>query len=238
MKNIAEPIACFRVNLQTFSLAQADRLSPNSDKLLERTIAVLPFSNMSGDPEQEYFSDGITEDIITDLSKISGLQVVARNTVFTYKGKPVKVQQVAAELGVRFLLEGSVRKAGSRVRVTGQLVDGKNGSHVWAERYDRELTDIFAIQDEITRAIVDQLKVKLLPGEKKAIEVAPTANVEAYTFYLRGRQFSHMCSSRTCSWRGVCSPGGGTGPRICTRLCGHSRLRLDPSFLAPRRRLD
>jgi adenylate cyclase len=151
---------------------------------------VLPFNNMSGDPEQEYFSDGITEDIITDLSKISGLHVVARNTVFTYKNKPIKVQQAAQELGVRFVLEGSVRKAGSRVRVTGQLIDGKDGSHVWADRYDRELTDIFAIQDEITHAIVDQLKVKLLPAEKKAIEAAPTENVEAYTYYLRGRQFS------------------------------------------------
>ena len=146
---------------------------------------------MSGDPEQEYFSDGITEDIITDLSKISGLHVVARNTVFTYKGRPVKVQQAAQELGVRFVLEGSVRKAGSRVRVTGQLIDGKDGNHVWADRYDRELTDIFAIQDEITHAIVNQLKVKLLPEEQKAIEAAPTENVEAYTYYLRGRHFFH-----------------------------------------------
>jgi adenylate cyclase len=149
---------------------------------------------MSGDPEQEYFSDGITEDIITDLSKISGLHVVARNTAFTYKNKPIKVEQAVHELGVRFVLEGSVRKAGSRVRITGQLVDGKDGSHVWAERYDRELTDIFAIQDEINHAIVDQLKVKLLPAEKKAIEVAPTENVQAYTYYLRGRQFFFVAS--------------------------------------------
>ena len=195
MKNIAEPVACYRVKLQTFSSDQHERSLPNSHRLSERaSIAVLPFNNMSGDPEQEYFSDGITEDIITDLSKISGLQVVARNTVFTYKDKPILAQRAAAELGVNFLLEGSVRKVGSRVRVTGQLIDGKNGSHVWADRYDRELTDIFAIQDEIAHAIVNQLKVKLLPEEKRAIEAAPTANVEAYTFYLRGRQFSHMCS--------------------------------------------
>ncbi len=195
IKNIAEPIACFRVILQPAPPTQADRSLPTPLKLPNRaTIAVLPFSNMSGDLEQEYFSDGITEDIITDLSKISGLHVVARNTVFTYKSKPIKVQQAAQELGVRFVLEGSVRKAGSRVRVTGQLIDCKDGSHVWADRYDRELTDIFAIQDEITHAIVDQLKVKLLPEEKKAIETAPTENVEAYTYYLRGRQFSHMCS--------------------------------------------
>ncbi|MET0942776.1 MAG: tetratricopeptide repeat protein [Mesorhizobium sp.] len=195
MKNIAGPVACYRVSLQTVLEDQHERALSNPHSLSERTsIAVLPFNNMSGDPEQEYFSDGITEDIITDLSKISGLQVVARNTVFTYKDKPILAQQAAAELGVRFLLEGSVRKAGSRVRVTGQLIDGRNGSHVWADRYDRELNDIFAIQDEIAHAIVNQLKIKLLPEEKKAIEAAPTANVEAYTFYLRGRQFSHMCS--------------------------------------------
>jgi adenylate cyclase len=155
------------------------------------SIAVLPFNNMSGDPEQEYFSDGITEDIITDLSKVSGLFVVARNTAFTYKGKPVKVQEVCQELGVKYVLEGSVRKAGARVRVTGQLIDGMDGGHVWADRYDRDLTDIFAIQDEITHAIVEQLKVKLLPQEKKSITQAPTDNVEAYTYYLRGRQFLH-----------------------------------------------
>jgi len=149
---------------------------------------------MSGDPEQEYFSDGITEDIITDLSKVSGLFVVARNTAFIYKGKPIKVQQVGHELGVTFILEGSVRKAGSRVRVTGQLINSKDGGHVWADRYDRDLTDIFAIQDEITHAIVEQLKVKLLPQEKKDIGETPTDSVEAYTYYLRGRQFLHRHS--------------------------------------------
>jgi adenylate cyclase len=158
------------------------------------SIVVLPFNNMSGDAEQEYFSDGITEDIITDLSKISGLFVVARNTAFTYKGKSVKVQEVSRELDVTFVLEGSVRKAGSRVRVTGQLINGKDGGHVWADRYDRDLTDIFAIQDEITHAIVEQLKVKLLPQEKESIGVVPTDNIEAYTYYLRGRQFLHRHS--------------------------------------------
>src|SRR4029453_1817829 len=190
MKNIAGAVACYRVILQPSPPAQSDRSLPTPPKLPNRVaIAVLPFSNMSGDPEQEYFSDGITEDIITDLSKISGLHVIARNTVFTYKSKPIRVQQAAQELGVRFVLEGSVRKAGSRVRVTGQLIDGKDGSHVWADRYDRDLTDIFAIQDEITHAIVEQLKVKLLPQERKIIAQAPTDNVEAYTYYLRGRQF-------------------------------------------------
>src|SRR4029453_18465717 len=159
-------------------------------------IAVLPFANMSGDPEQEYFSEGITEDIITDLSKISGLFVVARHSAFIYKDKPVKAQQIGRELGVDFLLEGSVRKAGSHVRVTGQLVNCKDGGHFWGERFDRDLTDIFAIQDEITHAIVEQLKVKLLPQEKKSIEQAPTENVEAYTFYLRGRDFQIRYSKR------------------------------------------
>src|SRR5437667_414822 len=133
--------------------------------------------------------DIIAEDIITDLSKVSGLFVVARNTVFTYKGKTIEVPEVAKRLGVSFILEGSVRKAGSRVRVTGQLISAKDGGHVWADRYDRDLTDIFAIQDEITHAIVEQLKVKLLPQEKKSIGQTPTDNVEAYTYYLRGRQF-------------------------------------------------
>ena len=155
------------------------------------SIAVLPFNNMSGDPEQEYFSDGITEDIITDLSKVSGLFVIGRNTSFTFKGKAVDIPEVAAKLGVKFILEGSVRKAGQRVRVTGQLIDGATGGHIWADRFDRDLIDIFAIQDEITQTIVEQLKIKLLPKEKKAIALAPTVNVEAYTYYLKGRQFFH-----------------------------------------------
>jgi adenylate cyclase len=189
LKNIETPVRVYRVPVDGTG-AQGRHEDETSQGQLEKpSIAVLPFNNMSGDPEQEYFSDGITEDIITDLSNVSGLFVVARNTAFTYKGKPVKVQQVARELGVRFILEGSVRKAGSRVRVTGQLIHGKDGGHVWASRFDRDLTDIFAIQDEITHAIVEQLKVKLLPQEKKSIGQAPTESVEAYTYYLRGRQF-------------------------------------------------
>jgi adenylate cyclase len=195
LKNIERPVRVYRVILDR-ATAQAKDTANGAQQLEKPSIAVLPFNNMSGDPEQEYFSDGITEDIITDLSNISGLFVVARNTAFTYKGKPVKVQQVAQELGVRFILEGSVRKASSRVRVTGQLINGKDGGHVWAGRFDRDLTDIFAIQDEITRAIVEQLKVKLLPQEKKSISQAPTDNVEAYTYYLRGRQFLQRRSTK------------------------------------------
>lgn len=186
LKNIAQSVHVYTV---AFGAAAPLRIAARGNP--KRLIAVLPFTNMSDEPGQEYFSDGITEDIITDLSKISGLHVVARNTVFTYKGKSVKVKQVAQELGVQYVLEGSVRKAATRVRITGQLIDARTGEHLWADRFDRDLTDIFAIQDEITHAIVDQLKVKLLPRERKAIETEPTANVEAYTYYLRGRQFSH-----------------------------------------------
>jgi adenylate cyclase len=152
------------------------------------SICVLPFVNMSGEPEQEYFSDGISEDIITDLSNVSALSVVARNTSFTFKGQAIDVKEIAQSLGVTHVLEGSVRKAGDRVRITGQLIDGAKGDHVWAARYDRDLTDIFAIQDEISKAIVEALKVKLLPAEKKAIENRGTSNVEAYDLYLMARQ--------------------------------------------------
>jgi adenylate cyclase len=155
----------------------------------ELSVCVLPFSNMSGDGEQEYFSDGISEDITTDLSKISALEVIARNTAFTFKGQSVDVCDVARKLGVTHVLEGSVRKAGDRVRITAQLIDGKSGGHVWAERYDRDLTDIFAIQDEISKAIVAALKVQLLPEEKKALAQRGTTNVEAYNFYLLARQY-------------------------------------------------
>ena len=153
------------------------------------SICVLPFANMSGDPEQEYFSDGISEDIITDLSKVSALEVTARNTAFSYKGKNPEIPDVARKLGVSHVLEGSVRKAGNRVRITAQLIDGTSGNHLWAERYDRDLTDIFALQDEISEAIVKALKLKLLPEEKKAIERRGTDNVDAYDLYLMARSY-------------------------------------------------
>ena len=178
-------------------------------------MAILPFSNMSNDPEQEFFSDGITEDIITDLSKVSGLFVLGRNTVFTYKGKAVNLEQIARQLGVAYVVEGSVRKAGNRVRINAQLIEGATGGHLWADRYDRDLTDIFAIQDEITKTIVDQLKVKLLPEEKKAIEQTPTDNVEAYTHYLRGRQFLHTATKSSLT----------LGRRMFARA-----VELDPRF--------
>ncbi len=155
----------------------------------ELSICILPFQNMSGDAEQEYFSDGISEDITTDLSKVSALEVIARNTAFTFKGASVDVCEVARKLGVTHVLEGSVRKAGNQVRITAQLIDGRTGGHVWADRYDRDLTDIFTIQDEISKAIVATLRLKLLPEEKKAIEQRGTSSAEAYNLYLLARQY-------------------------------------------------
>ncbi len=181
------------------------------------SICVLPFANMSGDPEQEYFSDGISEDIITDLSKVSALGVIARNTAFQFKGKSVDVPQVAKQLNVSHVLEGSVRKAGNRVRITAQLIDGTSGEHVWAERYDRELTDIFALQDEISEAIVKALKLKLLPEEKAAIERRGTDSAEAYDLYLLARQ--HYLT-------------GNFDPRsleAVIRLCGKA-VEIDPGY--------
>ena len=181
-------------------------------------ICVLPFANMSGDPEQEYFSDGITEDIITDLSKVSALAVVSRNSAFMYKGKLVDVPQIARELKVQHVLEGSVRKAGGRVRITAQLVDGTSNDNLWAERYDRDLNDIFALQDEISEAIVKALKLRLLPEEKKAIEQRGTSNLEAYNLYLMARQFSvtgNYGNARRCD--------------AIIRLC-RSATEIDPNY--------
>ena len=152
------------------------------------SICVLPFVNLSDDSEQEYFSDGITEDIITDLSKVSALEVVDRNSAFTFKGKVADAKEVARTMDVSHVVEGSVRKSGSRIRISAQLIAGDTGRHLWAERYDRDLTDIFAIQDEISNAIVKALQLTLLPEEKKAIERRDTSNAEAYRFYLMARQ--------------------------------------------------
>ncbi len=152
------------------------------------SIAILPFDNMSGDPEQEYFSDGLTEELITALSKIPKMFVIARNSTFTYKGKPVKVKQVAEELGVRYVLEGSVRKAEDRVRITAQLIDALTGHHLWAERYDRDLKEIFALQDEITMKIINALQVELTEGEHARLWRKGTDNLQAYLKSLRARE--------------------------------------------------
>ena len=158
------------------------------------SIAVLPFNNMSGDPEQEYFSDGITEDIITDLSKIAGLMVIARNSSFGYKGKSPDIRVVGRELGVRSVLEGSIRRAGNRVRITAQLIDAATGGHVWADRFDRDLTDIFAVQDEVTQQIVEALKIKLTPSEEARITNTPTSSLEAHDLFLKARELIQASS--------------------------------------------
>ena len=184
VKNIERPVHVFSVRAAGRTEAGAHK----AEQPRKLSICVLPFANMSDDPQQEYFSDGISEDIITDLSKVSALSVVARNTAFMFKAKSIDVPKVARELKVSHVLEGSVRKAGGRVRITAQLIDGAGGDHIWAERYDRDLNDIFALQDEISEAIVKALKLKLLPEEKKAIEQRGTDSVEAYNLYLMARQ--------------------------------------------------
>ncbi len=187
-KNIARPVRVYRLDLarKVASTPEVSRPLPTPPD--RPSIAVLAFNNMSGDPEQEYFSDGISEDIITDLSKLSELNVIARNSSFTYKGKPVDVKRVGRELGVRYVLEGSVRKAGNRVRVTGQLIDAESGAHIWADRFDRDLTDIFAVQDELTQEIISALKIKLSEGEKALLVAGGTKNVDAHDLLLRGRE--------------------------------------------------
>jgi len=193
LKNIAHPIRVY--SLQVGVPAETKPSPPAQEKVSPGpplpdypSIAVLAFQNMSGDPEQEYFADGITEDVITDLSKVSGLLVIARNSSFAYKGKTVDVRVVARELGVRAVLEGSIRRAGNRVRITAQLIDAATGGHVWADRYDRELSDIFAVQDEVTRRIVDALKVKLSPGEAARLDSGERTNSQAHDLFLKGRE--------------------------------------------------
>jgi adenylate cyclase len=193
LKNIAEPVRVY--SLQVGVPAQArpapqsappERAPPPAPQ--KPSIAVLAFNNLSGDAEQEYFSDGISEDIITDLSTLSDLHVVARNSSFVYKKAAVSVAEVAKALGVRYVLEGSVRKAGNRVRVTAQLIDSTSGGHLWASRFDRDLTDIFAIQDELTKEIVSALKLKLTAGEQSRLGQRREISVEAFELFLRGRE--------------------------------------------------
>jgi adenylate cyclase len=194
LKNIALPVSVWRVGTpgDVNKTIQAPTQSPAAVAPTPAddrpSVAVLPFENMSGDADQEYFADGISEDLITDLSKISGLHVIARNSVFTFKGKAVNVPDVARDLGVAWVMEGSVRKAGNRVRVTAQLIDGTSGGHLWAERYDRNLDDIFAVQDEITAEIVKALKVKLSQADQERVASRMRSDVETYDLYLKARE--------------------------------------------------
>ncbi len=199
-KNILKPVHIYRWHPDNMRALFDTPVSPsvaasmpvekprNTDRREKPSIVVLPFANMSGDSEQEYFSDGITEDIITDLSKVSGLFIIARNTAFTYKGQNVDLSKVSQELGVRYILEGSVRKIGNRVRITAQLIDGFTNGHLWAERYDRDLEDIFSVQDEVTDQIVTGLRVHVSDSERQRMVKKDTENLEAYDDVLHGRE--------------------------------------------------
>jgi adenylate cyclase len=184
LKNIETPVRAWRWG-DGGSPAQAPNKAP-TDSVEVPSIAVLPFANMSGDPEQEFFADGLVEDIITTLSKLMGLRVIARNSSFVYKGQAVDVREAARQLGVRYVLEGSVRRSGNRLRITAQLVDAASGSHVWAERYDRAFDDIFAVQDEITLVLATEMQVNLTEGEQARLHYTTTSNVEAWTYWVKG----------------------------------------------------
>jgi TolB-like protein/cytochrome c-type biogenesis protein CcmH/NrfG len=191
VKNIAKPVRVYRVQEKPGAIPPRPPIEAASREKMaflmpdKPSIAVLPFVNMSDDPKQEYFSDGITEEIITALSKVPNLFVIARNSTFTYKGKPVKVKQVSEELGVRYVLEGSVQKSGDRVRITAQLIDALSGHHLWAERYDRDLKDIFALQDEITMKVITGLQVELTAGEMAGMIAKGTKNIDAFIKYVQ-----------------------------------------------------
>jgi adenylate cyclase len=189
VKNIADPLRAYRVQapgavpVQARSPDAGDVGLSSPDK---PSIAVLPFTNLSGDPEQDYFADGLVEDIITTLSKISGLTVIARNSTFAYKGREVDVRQLSRGLGVRYVLQGSVRRSANRIRVTTQLIDAATGAHLWAERYDRALEDIFAVQDEITLVLATEMQVRLTEGEQARRRFASTGNIEAWSHWVQG----------------------------------------------------
>jgi len=202
VKNITKPVRVFRALMGTEKAAQKNEELKLPDK---PSIAVLPFVNMSADPEHEYFCDGLSEDIITALSQSQNMFVIARNSTFIYKGKPVNVQQVSRELGVKYVLEGSVRKVGNRVRITAQLIDATRGHHLWAERYDRQLKDIFAIQDEITLKILTALQVKLGEGEQARLYAKGVQNVEAYFKLGQARSyFYHFDRGSNLLARQIC----------------------------------
>jgi adenylate cyclase len=195
VKNIAEPVHVFQICGLGFEVAQNEASATGNVETRDKpSIAVLPFTNMSGDPEQEYFADGITEDIITELARFQNLLVIARNSVFTYKGKAVRVEDVGRELGVDYVAEGSIRKAGNRLRVTVQLIDAATGNHVWAERYDRELTDIFDLQDELTRTIVAALPRRLESADVERIRRKLPSDMGVYERLLRAKVCHHRGS--------------------------------------------
>jgi adenylate cyclase len=187
VKNIDRPIRVWTWHPDDSAAMSPVVPAASEPRISKSSIAVLPFTNMSGDPAQEYFSDGISEDIITDLSKISGLMVIARNSSFAYKGRSVDIRAVGRELGVSTVLEGSVRRSGNRLRITAQLIDAASGGHLWAERFDRDMSDLFEVQDDVTHRIVAALKVTMSPSDKARIARSGTSNLDAYDCFLRGR---------------------------------------------------
>ncbi|WOS66009.1 adenylate/guanylate cyclase domain-containing protein [Sinorhizobium fredii] len=220
LKNIAEPIRVYSLrvgNTEAKATATSEPATsrPTTELPPKLSIAVLPFANMSGDAEQEYFADGISEDIITSLSKLPQLFVIARNSSFTFKGKNVHVQEVGRNLGVRYVLEGSVRKSGNRVRITAQLIDAASGGHLWAERFDRDLTDIFAVQDDVTQQIVGALAINLTEGDRQRLAPEHTGNIEAYDYFLRGRELWHRLTKET---------------NVAARDLLQRAIKLDPNF--------
>jgi adenylate cyclase len=190
LKNLGDPVRVFGVRRDGAAAPGPlpERPASSTRPSALPSIAVLPFANLGGDPEQEYFADGITEDLITELSRFQELRVIARNSVLPYKANPVRVQEVGRDLGVRYVLEGSVRKAGARVRITAQLIEAGSGHHLWAERFDRDLADIFEVQDEVTSRIVATLAGKLAESERRRVRSGQTENLEAYDCVLRGRE--------------------------------------------------
>jgi len=216
LKNIAAPVRAWRWGGDGESAPAAGKALPGAGDM--PSIAVLPFANMSGDAEQEYFADGLVEDIITTLSKLGGLKVIARNSSFVYKGKAADVREAARQLGVRYVLEGSVRKGGNRIRITAQLIDAETGAHVWAERYDRALDDIFAVQDEITLVLATEMQVKLTDGEQARLHYTTTSNVEAWTLWVQGLHHHRQAVTKE-----------NTGAALA---CWEKALALDPSSAA------
>ena len=217
LKNIEQPVRAWRWGEGTgLGRTEKPQAVPEGDR---PTIAVLPFTNMSNDPEQEHFADGLVDDILTTLSKLSGLNVIARNSSFAFKGRNVDVRQAGRELGARYVLEGSIRKAGGRIRITAQLIDAETGAHVWAERYDRALEDIFAIQDEITLILATEMQVRLTEGEQARMRYSSTSNVEAWNLWTQG--LAH--------YRAGVVTKDGVGK---ARACWEKALALDPNSAA------
>jgi adenylate cyclase len=215
LKNIERPVRAWCWNAED-AVAAAKLVSNFAPSLpADRpSIAVLPFTVMGSDPEQEFFADGLVEDILTTLSKLSGLSVIARNSSFVYKGRAVDVRQVAQELGVRYVLEGSVRKAANRVRITAQLIDATSGAHIWADRFDRMVDDIFAVQDEITLTLATEMQVRLTEGEQARLRYTTTTNVEAWNLWIKGLNYERLPKTPET--------------RMQSRRCWEKALALDP----------